>query len=243
MQAWQRTVSELDATDHAAGPPPSTLPSPDQHGLPPRSASWRVDPSLMQAARPVRRVSLGAVGGAADPSAELMRLVHAAEPVILTDLQTLSGFAPAEEWSAEALRAKMGRRVVRVSVSPSGRFDGVEGGALWGLHPSAEVLVRPPETHMRLADFLTLLLHEAPEAFYVEYNAMHQYLGDPLRSMAPWPTAARSLRPLLANLWLGKGSTTSPLHYDDYENLLCQVRGEKDLLLFPPSDVALPPPS
>ncbi len=27
------------------------------------------------------------------------------------------------------------------------------------------------------------------------------------------------------------------LHYDDYENLLCQVRGTKELVLFPPSDL------
>jgi len=34
------------------------------------------------------------------------------------------------------------------------------------------------------------------------------------------------------------GNTTSPLHYDDYENLLCQVLGSKELTLFPPSDIA-----
>lgn len=33
------------------------------------------------------------------------------------------------------------------------------------------------------------------------------------------------------------GNTTSPLHYDDYENLLCQIRGTKEILLFPPSDL------
>jgi hypothetical protein len=33
------------------------------------------------------------------------------------------------------------------------------------------------------------------------------------------------------------GNTTSPLHYDDYENLLCQIRGTKEITLFPPSDL------
>ncbi|CAN0346139.1 unnamed protein product, partial [Hapterophycus canaliculatus] len=34
-----------------------------------------------------------------------------------------------------------------------------------------------------------------------------------------------------------KGGTTAVLHYDDYENLLCQVRGTKELVLFPPEDL------
>ena len=54
--------------------------------------------------------------------------------------------------------------------------------------------------------------------------------------MAPAPADAAGLRPLVQNVWLGKGGTASPLHYDDYENLLAQVRGTKELLLFPPAD-------
>ena len=99
-----------------------------------------------------------------------------------------------------------------------------------------EVLVRPPETHMRLADLLTLLRAPTSETFYLEYNALHQYLGGAMRSKVPLPPQAAQLRPLLTNLWLGKGATVSPLHYDEYENLLAQVRGTKELLLFPPAD-------
>lgn len=33
------------------------------------------------------------------------------------------------------------------------------------------------------------------------------------------------------------GGTTAVLHYDDYENLLCQLRGTKELVLFPPKDL------
>ena len=126
-------------------------------------------------------------------------------------------------WSRDGLCAALGELPVRVSVSASRRFDGAEEGPLWGLGAGEEVLVRPPETHMRLRDVMALLQHPTPEAFYVEYNAAHQYLGDRLQAMAPLPPHPPSLRPLLQNLWLGKGATTSPLHYDDYENLLTQV--------------------
>lgn len=62
------------------------------------------------------------------------------------------------------------------------RFDGPEGGPLWGLPPGEEVLVRPPGTSMTFADFVRLLrAQNMKETFYLEYMAVHQYLGRPLQ--------------------------------------------------------------
>jgi hypothetical protein len=78
---------------------------------------------------------------------------------------------------------------VRVSVSETGRFDGPESGALWGLDPNTDVLVRPPATSMQLKDFFELTkssndsansgsgVGAVKEIFYLEYLALTQYLG------------------------------------------------------------------
>ena len=215
-EAAARDCDDGDGTDAAGG---------TSHGR----GQWR-PAALFSTAEELPRVD------AADAEA-LWRHVSAGEPVVIRNLQQLAGFAPRAAWSRAGLSRALGSHVVRVSVSQDGRFDGPEDGALWGVERGNDVLVRPPETHMRLADLLTLLRAPTAEAFYCEYNAMHQYGGAALQAMAPLPPHPRAMRPLLANLWLGKGATTSPLHYDDYENLLSQVHGTKRLLLFPPADL------
>lgn len=55
------------------------------------------------------------------------------------------------------------------------------------------------------------------------------------RTRDPLPRRLISL--LLWNNWYTLGGTTAVLHYDDYENLLCQVRGTKELVIFPPKDL------
>ncbi|CAM9801269.1 unnamed protein product, partial [Hapterophycus canaliculatus] len=67
-------------------------------------------------------------------------------------------------------------------------FDGAEPGDLWGLGPRDEVLVRPPATSMAFSDFVRLLREEGiKETFYLEYLALHQYLGDALAVRASGP--------------------------------------------------------
>ena len=38
------------------------------------------------------------------------------------------------------------------------------------------------------------------------------------------------------NLWYYSNDANSGLHYDNYDNFLCQVKGSKKIYLFPPSD-------
>lgn len=223
VEGWSEVVRSL-------GPPPP--PSSASRSAPAAAATagWE-PPSWLAGAPEIARKR------APSSEAEMRAVVEAGEPVVLVGLQQATGFAPASRWGASALRAACGDSTVKVGVSPTGRYDGPEAGHRWGLPAGREVLVRPPETFMRLGDYLRLLEEPTPESFYVEYNALHQYLGAPVRAMAPVPPQALYLRPLLANLWLGKGATTSPLHYDEYENLLAQVSGTKELVLFPPSDL------
>ncbi|CAM9293620.1 unnamed protein product [Ectocarpus sp. 6 AP-2014] len=172
------------------------------------------------------------------PGEFMEAFVNKSKPAVIKNFQ--DGFAPKEAWSWTALSERFGDSMVRVSLSETGRFDGPEPGDMWGLAPGDEVLVRPPATSMAFSDFVRLLRQEGiKETFYLEYLALHQYLGTPMAEMVPLPTAAAEsgLELLLTNLWVGKGGTTAVLHYDDYENLLCQVRGTKELVLFPPKDL------
>eukprot|EP00903_Cladosiphon_okamuranus_P016604 g15317.t1 len=168
----------------------------------------------------------------------MSEFVNKSRPAVIKNFQ--EEFAPKEAWSWTALSERFGDSMVRVSLSETGRFDGPEPGELWGLGPGEEVLVRPPSTSMAFSDFVRLLRQKGiKETFYLEYLALHQYLGAALADMVPLPSAAAEsgLELLLTNLWVGKGGTTAVLHYDDYENLLCQVRGTKELVLFPPKDL------
>jgi hypothetical protein len=94
----------------------------------------------------------------------------------LSDSSSLQDVATKREIE-RMLLTRFGSAVVRVSVSPTGRFDGPEAGPLWGLPADKDVLVRPPASSMLFADFLRLVKSESRETFYLEYLALQQYLG------------------------------------------------------------------
>lgn len=101
-------------------------------------------------------------------------------PVILHGFQsswTPSNFSNPDVF-IRYLEKNFGKNIVKVSVSPTGRFDGPEPGEWWGLEKEKEVLVRPPTSSMLFADFLFVAKSNLRETLYLEYLALHQYLGE-----------------------------------------------------------------
>lgn len=191
------------------------------------------------------------------------KFVRQSRPAVISNLQAdwglhggPQGSSPKDIFTVAGLVGAFGNSTVTVSVSQHGRFDGPEKGDLWGLDASTDVLVRPPTTSMKLVDYFALQRQGSAvegTTFYLEYLALHQYLGQEFLGLIslPGPISALTkrraadsghnttqplLQPLVTNLWIGGSPTISPLHYDDYENLLAQIRGHKELVLFPPTD-------
>jgi len=75
-------------------------------------------------------------------------------------------------------------------------------------------------------------MYLAQHALFETFPHLAQDIEDPpLRKSAANPEE----RPMV-NAWFGRPGQFSPLHFDPYHNMLCQVHGEKQVMLFPPSD-------
>ena len=230
--------------------------------------SWKA----RQGMQTVPRISIIGAGqahgekGSAITAAQFFdKFVRQSRPAVIANLQADWGLqggpqessSPRDIFTIAGLVGAFGNSTVTVSVSQHGRFDGPEKGDLWGLDASTDVLVRPPTTSMKLVDYFALQQQGTSNAaegatFYLEYLALHQYLGQEFLGLISLPepilaltkrragvghnTTRPLLQPLVTNLWIGGSPTISPLHYDDYENLLAQIRGHKELVLFPPTD-------
>ena len=169
---------------------------PAQARRPSSDASERMRSRWQQRARTVEAVERRRID---DADTLFHAYVYANQPVVITNFQ--EGWAARSSFSRAALNQAFGDHLVRVSVSESGRFDGPEGGELWGLSPSVDVLVRPPATTMLLRDFLSLVNGtRTRETFYLEYLALSQYLGQRFLDLVPFPSIVENNLHLLDHL-------------------------------------------
>ena len=68
-----------------------------------------------------------------------------------------------------------------------------------------------------------------PDTGYIAQHPLFDQLPSLLRDFAP---PAFSPQPELINAWIGTADTITPLHFDSYDNLLCQVAGFKYIRLY-----------
>ena len=57
----------------------------------------------------------------------------------------------------------------------------------------------------------------------------------------PWATEAFGKSPDAINFWMGDSRAVTSTHKDPYENMYAVLRGYKDIILYPPSDISFMP--
>jgi hypothetical protein len=76
---------------------------------------------------------------------------------------------------------------------------------------------------LRFSEFLELLKTEAKVSFYLEYCSIPSSLPRMMADIADGFAWADFLDREMTNIWLGNGRTLGKLHFDPFDNLLCQI--------------------
>ena len=145
-----------------------------------------------------------------------------------------------KKWSMEYLREKYGRKEIHVKITQDGVFEGVEAASLWPGYSDSWipdrvrtqlsfpdlVVVRPATDEMAFGDFLDLVSlgrNKSGVSSYLEYSSIPSYLPILENDIERLPFVGDLLERKHLNIWLSDGDTLGKLHFDPYDNLLCQV--------------------
>lgn len=161
------------------------------------------------------------------------------KPVVLENATIL--WPAFKKWTNEYLRKKYGSKKVHVKLTPGGDFEGVEKAELWENYHTFKipeyvkkqleypdlVVVRPAGIDMTFSEFLDLITWAAEQAnrnvsAYLEYSSIPNYMPE-LEEDILEPIFANFLKRAHLNMWLSDGHTLGRLHFDPYDNFLCQV--------------------
>jgi jumonji domain-containing protein 7 len=156
-----------------------------------------------------------------------------------------------DKWTTEYLRQKYGQRQVHVKLTQHGNYEGVESAHGWpgyseGWIPSQVraqlqfpdlVVVRPANSKMHFSEFLDMItvgLNASGISCYLEYSSIPTYMPQLEEDIYELPFVEGLMERKHLNMWLSDGHTLGKLHFDPYDNLLCQLSGEKHVTLFEP---------
>ncbi|KAK7478614.1 hypothetical protein BaRGS_00030146 [Batillaria attramentaria] len=172
-------------------------------------------------------------------------------PVIITD--AMDNWPAMSKWTTEFLRDRYGDRYVHVHLTPNGVYDGVEPASIWDDFklPQADlkytpypdlILVRPAVLDMKFSDFLDLIRNVSEGKMkgvsaYVEYEPLSYDIPELIDDVEVMPFLENTLQAMTGNpinMWLSDGNTLGKIHFDKFENFLCQISGEKEVILFEP---------
>ncbi|MCJ1403305.1 hypothetical protein MMC11_006528 [Xylographa trunciseda] len=175
-----------------------------------------------------------------EPSAlEFMRYVAQNRPFVVR--KGASRWPAVQNWDYNYLLDRMKDRKVNVAITPHGNADAVVTNAADGV----TYFVKPYEVEEPFASFLAYVQRQERDGDVVSNVKYSQTQNDNLREEYSqlfedveenicWARIALERQPDAINLWIGNSRSVTALHRDNYENIYCQVIGQKHFTLISP---------
>jgi Cupin-like domain len=151
------------------------------------------------------------------------KFCHPQQPAVFR--KSISGWKT-DAWSQDYLKDRLGRRQVRVSHNELGIFDYNEGAQTGPVTKQT----------MSFAEAIDLIYSEKGSKYYIQQESLKHTFSELQRDITRPELLDRWKIIVAVNLWLGGMACKSPLHFDGNDNFLVQVKGDKKVFLFPPSE-------
>ena len=146
------------------------------------------------------------------------------------------------KWSNKFLREEYGIHDVHIKLTPGGELEGVESSRLWDNFGSFKipdkvreqlefpdlVVVRPATLNMKFSELVDLIENVSDGTVknvsaYLEYSSIPDHLPDLEDDIEEMPFINDVLKREHLNIWFSDGNTLGKLHFDQFDNFLCQV--------------------
>ena len=143
------------------------------------------------------------------------------------------------KWTSEFLTKKFGSKMVRVAFAPYGEYEGCEkaqnfdnfkdfkfpDAVLSQLSFPDLVVVRPAFLEIPFSNFMEILQssNNSDVSAYLEYSSIPSLLPELELDINEIPFVFSELKRRHLNIWLSNGNTLGKLHFDPFDNFLCQV--------------------
>lgn len=134
-------------------------------------------------------------------------------PVIVSG--AASNWPALQKWTPQYLKDQIGDRSIRVTVSQrTGLYE-----------------LEAPMVDMSFNEAVDRMLTETDTRYYIKRQSFRRAVKE-LRDdiMIPEILGGREIREL--RFWFGPGDNQTPLHYDKNSNMIAQVVGQKEIVLF-----------
>ncbi len=137
----------------------------------------------------------------------------------------LGDWLPTYKWTPEYLKSVYGPRRVKVGVSKTGEFANY-----------VEILKTGVDAQVTFAEVVDSIFSPKPGGDKLRLHQEPLETWDTFRDESP-PIRFITREVMAKNIWMGSAGNITKAHYDTEDNINVQLRGKKEFILFPSSQL------